>query len=103
MLLFVPLARAGQLVGTVSLEWGLEPQVRVIAQDSAYAVLSADQETQLDRRVELPREHAAPVDAGEPLGRMEFTLGDSLIAQVDLVAARGVERMTLWEKVLSLF
>jgi serine-type D-Ala-D-Ala carboxypeptidase (penicillin-binding protein 5/6) len=99
----VPLVRAGQLVGTVAMDWGHEPEVRVITQDAAFAVLAPDQEKLLSRSMELPAQHPAPVDAGEGLGKLEIALGDSVLAVVDLVAEKAVRRMTVWEKLVSWF
>lgn len=99
----VPLVQTGQLVGTVTLDWGRKPEVRAITRDTAYAVLSPEQEKSLARTVELPRERPAPVKAGQELGSLKVTLGDSLLAEFDVVAESSVQRMSVWEKVTSWF
>ncbi len=99
----VPLVQSGQLMGTVQLGWGREPEVRVIAQETAHAVLTPAQEQQLTRTMELPQNRMAPVQEGEGLGRLMVSLGDSLLGEFDLVAATAVERMTLWERLTSWF
>jgi serine-type D-Ala-D-Ala carboxypeptidase (penicillin-binding protein 5/6) len=99
----VPLAQAGQLMGTVALDWGHEPEVRVITRDTAFAVLSPEQERLLARQMELVKERPAPVEAGDALGQLRITLGDSLLAVVDIVAEKSVGRMSVWEKMLSWF
>jgi len=99
----VPLVQAGQAIGKVQLDWGLEPEVQVQIQDTVLAVLSPLQEKQLTREIELPVEYPAPVQAGEGLGKLKISLGDSLLAQVDLVAEKSIGRMGLWEKVMSYF
>ncbi len=99
----VPLVQAGVPMGKVRLDWGLEPEVQTQSRDTVVAVLSPLQEKQLVRKLELPAELPAPVRAGEGLGLLEITLGDSLLAQVDLVAEKSVGRMGLWEKFMSYF
>jgi D-alanyl-D-alanine carboxypeptidase (penicillin-binding protein 5/6) len=99
----VPLVQAGVPMGKVRLDWGLEPEVQTQSRDTVVAVLSPLQEKQLVRKLELPAELPAPVRAGEGLGLLEITLGDSLLAQVNLVAEKSVGRMGLWEKFMSYF
>jgi len=66
-------------------------------------VLTSSDRQRLRRQVELPELHPAPVAAGDTLGVLEVSLGDSLLTRVDLVAAASVERMTFWEKLMSYF
>ena len=99
----VPLVQAGESMGKVQLDWGLEPEVQVQARDTVIAVLSPLQEKQLKREFQLPAEHPAPVEAGQELGLLKVSMGDSLLAQVELVAMKSVGRMGLWEMLLSYF
>ena len=93
----------GQSLGDVSLEWGVEPHISAVTADSVIAVLTTSQRHQIDRQVELPAEHPAPVTVGQKLGELSISLGDSLLAQVDRVAAKDVEKMSIWEMLWSYF
>jgi len=99
----VPVVRAGEPMGEVVLDWGLEPEVRALTQDTVIAVLSPEQERRLVRQLDLPTEYPAPVQAGEELGTLRITLGDSLLAEVDIIAEKSVGRMGLWDKLMSYF
>jgi len=99
----VPVARAGELLGKVTLNWGLEPEVRALTQDTVIAVLTPDQQKQLIHQLELPEERSAPVAEGEELGVLRISLGDSLLAEVDVVAEKSVGRMGVWDKLMSYF
>ena len=99
----VAIAKAGEHFGEVSLDWGLEPQVKAVVADTVVAVLSTRQRRLLTQQVELPDLLPAPVEAGDELGRIDISMGDSLLAQVTLVADRSVGRMSYWEKLLSYF
>ena len=57
----MPLVETGERMGKVVLNWGIEPEVGVLAQDTIVAVLTPEQEKQLVRRLELPEELLAPV------------------------------------------
>ncbi len=99
----VPLARAGQSVGLVSLDWGAEPAVNAVLRDSVAIVLKAEQKKQLRSELLLPLKQAAPVYRGQELGKLKISLGDSLVAEVDLVAEKSVRRMEMWERLMSFF
>ncbi len=99
----VSLAAAGEQVGRVLLDWGLEPEVTVEVAQTFTAILSPLQEKQLHRQLLIPAEHPAPVEAGETLGRMQVSLGDSVLAMVDLVAGKSVGRMSVWDMLMSYF
>ena len=99
----VPLVDAGQLMGTVPLDWGLEPQVRVLIADEVAAILSPEQERALVRQLDLPDLVPAPVEQGTELGRLNVSLGDSVLADVPVVAEKSVGRMDWWDKLMSYF
>ena len=99
----VRLAAPGQPLGTVAVSWGCESEVRAVVPDGACVVLRPEQERQLSRRLELPGKTPAPIAAGQPLGRLAVSLGDSTIAVFPLVAEKAVARATLWEKLTSWF
>jgi D-alanyl-D-alanine carboxypeptidase (penicillin-binding protein 5/6) len=99
----VPLVEAGEFLGKMTIDWGRESEVSTIARDTAFAVLQPNQEKYLKRELVLPTKRPAPVRAGEELGVLRISLGDSVIANVEVVAERSISRMGLWERVLSYF
>lgn len=98
-----PVVRAGENLGSVPLDWGVELEVAAVTADTVTAVLTAEDRRRLKRHIELPELYPAPVEAGDDIGDLSITLGDSLLARVDLVAERSVARMTFWEKLMSFF
>ena len=99
----VPLVETGELMGKVVLNWGIEPEVRVLAQDTIVAVLSPQQEKQIVRHLDLPEELPAPVAAGDEVGKLRVSLGDSLLAVVPVHAEKSIGRMGLWDKLMTYF
>lgn len=99
----VPLVETGELMGKVALNWGIEPEVRVLAQDTIVAVLTPEQKEQIVRHLELPEELPAPIAAGTELGKLRVSLGDSLLAVVPIHAEKSIGRMGLWDKLMTYF
>ena len=99
----VPIVETGELMGKVVLDWGVEPEVRVLAQDTIVAVLTPKQEKQIVRHLELPEEFPAPVTVGDELGKLRVSLGDSLLAVVPIHAEKSIGRMGFWDKLMMYF
>ncbi len=99
----VPIVKSGELIGKVAVDWGFEPNVRVHTKDTILAVLSPEQEKKLARQIEMPSELPAPIEGGAELGKLKISLGDSLLAEVSIVAEKSVERMGLWDKLMTYF
>jgi D-alanyl-D-alanine carboxypeptidase (penicillin-binding protein 5/6) len=99
----VPIVETGELMGKVALNWGIEPEVRVLAQDTIVAVLTSEQKEQIVRHLELPEEFPAPVTAGTELGKLRVSLGDNLLAVVPIHAEKSIDRMGLWDKLMTYF
>ena len=55
------------------------------------------------RRSELPSEFPAPIAEGAELGKLKISLGDSLLAEVGIIAEKSVGRMGIWDKLMSYF
>ena len=57
----------------------------------------------LIRHLELPSEFPAPIAEGAELGKLKISLGDSLLAEVGIIAEKSVGRMGIWDKLMSYF
>ena len=53
--------------------------------------------SELDYDVDLPERISAPVSAGQHLGTMTVRAGEQELAQVEIVAAGAVERLSFWD------
>lgn len=98
----LPVAKADEVVKTLPLEGGVEPQVDVkIGHEFNYPIRSDEQEklrteTSLDERLK------APVIAGEKVGEMKIFYEEKLLGIVPLVAAKDVREKTFWERFKSI-
>ncbi len=99
----VAIVNSGDPVAAVALDWGVEPEVAAVATDSVVAVLGNEEVRGIRKEVEIDSERAAPVAEGDSLGTLRVTTGETLLAAVDLVAQKTVQRMSLWEILMSYF
>ena len=73
---------------------GTTGQVRVVCGGSGKLLVEKAVKNTLEVRAELPESAAAPVEPGQPLGRLILTAGDRTVAEVPLTAAEGVMRLS---------
>ena len=99
----VAIVNSGETVASVPLDWGVEPEVAAVATDAVVAVLGNEQIRGLRKEIEIDSLRNAPVAAGDSLGALRVMTGETLLAAVDLVADKGVARMSLWEILMSYF
>ena len=99
----VAIVKPGAPVAAVVLDWGVEPEVAAVATDSVVAVLGNELVRGIRKEIEIDPERNAPVAAGDSLGTLRITTGETLLAAVNLVAQKSVERMSLWEMLMSYF
>ena len=67
-----------------------DPELHALAQEELSAA-RAEQEVELTEAVE------APVEAGQRLGTLRIRSGEAVVAELPLVAAAPVPRLTFWE------
>lgn len=87
-------AEMGEDCGTVAVAGGASPRVRVIAESDALAAVRASDEWSLE--LTLARSVAAPVHAGDSLGRAALKVNGEVLAETRLIAAESIEKLTFW-------
>jgi D-alanyl-D-alanine carboxypeptidase (penicillin-binding protein 5/6) len=95
-------ARAGERTGNVRVSDYLERTVPTASAEST-TVAVFDLSGPVRRRIDLLPEVGAPVAQGQRLGTMSVYQGDRLLAQVPVVAAKGVPEPTAWQRVVFFF
>lgn len=92
-----PVIQKNEIVSEVKVALGKDVDyVRLSASADINALLPVDTDASaIQRNVTLAENVTAPVKKGTVLGRVELRLADSVIANVDLIAAENVER-SVW-------
>ena len=74
---------------------GAADQVQPVLERPCRLLVHRGEEGQVTTRLELAGDVEAPVDAGQTLGRLEVYVGEELRDTVPILAAQGVDRLTL--------
>ncbi|MBL0387633.1 D-alanyl-D-alanine carboxypeptidase [Tumebacillus sp. ITR2] len=98
-----PVAKEDEVVKTLPLEDGIEPQVDVkVGVEFTYPVRKNEQD-KLRTEMKLDDHLQAPVVGGEKVGEMKIYYEDKLLGVVPLVAAKDVREKTYWERFKQFF
>ncbi|MBQ9941699.1 MAG: D-alanyl-D-alanine carboxypeptidase [Christensenellaceae bacterium] len=87
-------ALAGDRYGSISVTGGLKKSADVQLLEEVCLPLSPEEFTMVEKKVELTGELAAPVEQGQTVGTVEFSLGGQVLARGELVTAEPVARDT---------
>ncbi len=83
---------------TVPVKLGTEKTVTAVAADVPGCLIDKAQRDDVTTTVTLEPEVTAPVSQGQRLGTLQIKVGDRVLAQVPLVAAQSVPRLT-WQQI----
>ena len=76
---------------------GARETVQPMLKDAGPLLLEKAQAAALTRALELPEALEAPVEPGQVLGTLRIRSGETLLAELPLVAADGVPKLSLWQ------
>ena len=77
----------------VTVELGTAETVQAVPRDSEPVLLEKTAAAGCEREISLPSQVEVPVEAGQVLGTLTLRQGDTILAEVPLVAETGVERL----------
>ena len=78
----------------MTVDGGMEPQVDILCGDSAAVTVPKGEESNVKQSVELAKSVAAPVEKGQKVGTLSYTLNGETVASFDVVTADSVEAKT---------
>ncbi len=92
-----PIIKEGESMGTLQIEKGVAPQLPLVAKH-AYSVLLKKGSSTKDIRYELKIDGPlkAPIQLGQPIGKLVVYQGDKELKQFDVDAPLSVERAGWW-------
>ena len=87
-------AQAGEPLGSLQVQGGVEDRVEIAINDEIALPLRAEEYKIIERKVNIVSEIQAPVRRGTVVGTIEFRLGEELCASGEIVATQDVAENT---------
>ncbi len=85
---------------TVPVKLGAEEFVNAVPAENTPLLLDKSQKNSVTSEISLDPEVAAPVSKGQRLGTLTLKAGDRILAQIPMVAEKGVAKLT-WGQIFS--
>jgi len=92
----VDLAQPSVVVAELPIPYHLGAELKLVTEGALEVALPPG--TKVDSKVSLPSKLTLPVQAGQVIGREQFTVGGRQEGSMALVAATSVAKVTLWVK-----
>ena len=81
---------------------GMEKKVGSFVQIEGKVLTEKGKSKDIQVKTELPETLEAPVELGQPIGKVRLTLGSETIGEYDICADRGSEKITLGSAIMEL-
>jgi serine-type D-Ala-D-Ala carboxypeptidase (penicillin-binding protein 5/6) len=99
--------KAGQKINQLKVWKGAQPTMSATVADNLYLTLPKDEYPRVKAKMTSKQPLIAPINAGQEVGTIQFTLDGKVIAERKLVAAKNVEIAgifgRLWDSIRLLF
>ena len=94
---------AGETVQALTVNKGVESSVNAVFESSAKVFMKKGQETNVVQNISLQDNLSAPIEKGQILGEVTYTLDNETIATVNLIADSEVKKVNLWNMTTHLY
>ena len=95
------LVKKGDVVTKVKVSDGSDDELELVAAESLVAVEKQGETGKLEKKLELPKEIAAPIKKGDVVGKVVCYYNGKRQGAVYLLAAKDVEYYSFWDSIFS--
>lgn len=89
------LGKANDVVGIANIEKGIEGVVEAVLSSDAGVVMKKVKNNSISQNIEIFNNISAPINKGQKVGELTFLLDNEIIAKVDLVSNKDVDKYSL--------
>ena len=95
--------KTGEMVKTINVDKGVKTSVNAVLENSCGALVKKGQNKELVQNITLEENINAPINKGQKLGEITYTMGGEIVGQSNIIAQEGVEKITLWNMTTHLY
>lgn len=95
--------KTGETVKTINVDKGVKTNVNAILESSCGALVKKGQNKELVQNIVLDETVPAPINKGQKLGEITYTIEGEIVGQSNIIAEEGVEKITLWNMTTHLY
>lgn len=89
-------ASKDEIIENISVNKGVKSSIDVILEENAGTLIEKGKENQIVQNIELNDLVQAPIEKGQKLGKITFTIDGSILSSVNLIAKESVNKINLF-------
>lgn len=93
---FKQFAKKGDVLKEVEVSKGIQPTVKAVFDTDCGVLVEKGQESSVVQNVYFDENLSAPIQAGQKLGEVTYTLNDKVISECDIVASESIEKINIF-------
>lgn len=100
---FKQFGKNGDVIGKVTVEKGIEKEVNAMLNGNCGVLLKKDSENNVVQNVNLPKKISAPVEKGQKIGQVTYSIDGKLLQTVDIISDKEVKKESLMNVVSYIY
>lgn len=93
---FKQFAKKGDVLKEVDIAKGTQPTVKAIFDSNCGVLVEKGQEANVVQNVAFEENISAPIQEGQKLGEVTYTLNDTIISSCDIVADKNIDKINIF-------
>ena len=95
--------KKGDVITSSRINKGLTSQVDLVLENDANVLIKKENDSNVEQVLKINENISAPVNAGDILGKVSYTLKNEELLEVNLIASSNVQKSNLWNLTTSLY
>lgn len=90
------LGNANDAIKSLRVDKGITTQVEAVLEETCGALIKKGQNKNLVQNITLSDSVSAPINKGQKLGEVSYSLNDEIVGKTNIIANATVEKISLW-------
>ena len=96
-------ANEGDIIKTISVEKGVKDNIELAYENSAGALIKKGESKNVEQTINIPDKISAPINKGDVIGNIVYTVDGNEISKVNIIANETVEKNNLINMINYIF
>ena len=89
-------ARQGDVLDSVSVNKGVQNSVEVVFENNSGVLIKKGEDKNVEQTISINENISAPIEKGEKLGTVDYSINGEIISSVNLIANNSVDKINLF-------
>lgn len=89
-------ARQGDVLDSVSVNKGVQNNVEVVFENNSGVLIKKGEDKNVEQTISINENISAPIEKGEKLGTVDYSINGEIISSVNLIANNSVDKINLF-------